>query len=385
MQTKIPFMDLSAMNAEIADELDGAWRGVLESGKFVGGEFVEKFEEHWAAYCGTRYCVGVSDGTSALELAMRALKVVAGDEVVVPANTFIATWEAIIAVGARPVAVDVDPQTLLVTASAIEAARTERTVGVIAVHLFGQPADMDSINRVAKQANLWVIEDAAQAHGATWRGKRAGSLADVGCFSFYPGKNLGAFGDAGAIVTNNAHIADCVKSLANHGRHPDAADRHIRIGKNHRLDGLQAAILSAKLPYLERWNACRRQAAGQYALALTGLALESVKIAREAVSSHHLAVVQINDRDQVQKTLGAEGIATGIHYRTPCHLQPAYKHLTREAMPVSERAAQRIISLPMYPHLTKEQIERVASVLHRALTHHNKKKTPDNFLPAMAQ
>ena len=225
MNAGIPFLDLAAMHTEIANELDNAWRQVVVSGKFVGGEFVEKFEKEWSAYCGSRYCVGVSDGTSALELAMRALHVTAGDEVIVPANTFIATWEAIIALSAHPIAVDVDPKTLLITASAIESARTERTVGVIAVPLFGQTADMDSINRVAKNANIWVVEDAAQAHGATWRGRRAGSLADVGCFSFYPGKNLGAFGDTGAIVTNTAEIAETVRSLANHGRHLDAADR----------------------------------------------------------------------------------------------------------------------------------------------------------------
>ena len=367
MKKPIAFLDLTAMNQEVADALDDAWWRVKDSAKFIGGEFVEQFEASWATYCGSRHCVGVSDGTAALELALRALKAGAGDEVIVPANTFIATWEAVIAVGARPVAVDVDPQTLLMTSSAIEAARTARTVGVIAVHLFGQPADMDAINRVAKTAGLWVIEDAAQAHGATWRGKRAGSLADAGCFSFYPGKNLGAFGDAGAVVTNNAEMAECIRSLANHGRHADAADRHIRIGKNHRLDGLQAAILSVKLPLLDKWNAARSQAAGHYAAALQGLPLESVKIAEHAVSSHHLAVVQIDNRDQVQKNLAVEGIGTGVHYRTPCHLQPGYTHFTNQPMPVAERAARRILSLPMHPHLSLEQIERVATTLRSML------------------
>ena len=224
MKAKVPFLDLAAMHADLAKELNEAWRRVSTSAKFVGGEFVDRFEESWAAYCGAKYCVGVSDGTSALELALRALGTCPGDEVIVPANTFIATWEAVIAVGARPVAVDVDPWTLLMTAEAIEVARSKRTVGVIAVHLFGQPANMDLINRTAKRAGLWVVEDAAQAHGATWRGKRVGSLADVGCFSFYPGKNLGAFGDAGAVVTNHAYVADCIRSLANHGRHANAAD-----------------------------------------------------------------------------------------------------------------------------------------------------------------
>lgn len=367
MKAKIPFLDLAAMHAELGPELNEAWRRVSTSAKFVGGEFVERFEESWAAYCGVKYCVGVSDGTSALELALRALGTFPGDEVIVPANTFIATWEAVIAVGARPIAVDVDPLTLLMTAEAIEAACRKRTVGVVAVHLFGQPANMDLINRAAKRAGLWVVEDAAQAHGATWRGKPAGSLADVGCFSFYPGKNLGAFGDAGAVVTNHAYLAECIRSLANHGRHADAADRHVRIGHNHRLDGLQAAILSAKLPSLDKWNAHRRQAARRYEHALAGLPLDIVGIAKEAVSSHHLSVVQVNDRDHVQRELAAEGIATGIHYRTPCHLQPAYQHLTDKALPVAERAAQRILSLPMFPHLTEGQIGHVAAVLRQVL------------------
>lgn len=384
MKAKIPFLDLAAMNAERAKELDEAWRLVSASSKFIGGEFVDRFEESWAAYCGVKYCVGVSDGTSALELALRALGTCPGDEVIVPANTFIATWEAVIAVGARPVAVDVDPLTLLMTAEAIEAARTKRTVGVVAVHLFGQPANMDLINRAAKRAGLWVVEDAAQAHGATWRGKRAGSLADVGCFSFYPGKNLGAFGDAGAVVTNHAYVAECIRSLANHGRHADAADRHIRIGHNNRLDGLQAAVLSAKLPDLDRWNAHRRQAARRYEIALADLPLNIVEIVREAVSSHHLLVVQVNNRDQVQRELAAEGIATGIHYRTPCHLQPAYRHLTDRAFPVAERAAQHILSLPMFPHLTEGQIRRVAAVLRQVLLPGGKFKTSAKHHRAMA-
>lgn len=385
MKAKVPFLDLAAMHADLAKELDDAWRRVSTSAKFVGGEFVDRFEESWAAYCGAKYCVGVSDGTSALELALRALGTCPGDEVIVPANTFIATWEAVIAVGARPVAVDVDPLTLLMTAEAIEAACRKRTVGVIAVHLFGQPANMDLINRAAKRAGLWVVEDAAQAHGATWRGKPAGSLADVGCFSFYPGKNLGAFGDAGAVVTNHSYLAECIRSLANHGRHANAADRHVRIGHNHRLDGLQAAILSAKLPYLDGWNAHRRQAAKRYELALAGLPLSIVGIAKEAVSSHHLSVVQVNDRDQVQRELAAEGIATGIHYRTPCHLQPAYRHLTDKALPVAERAAQHILSLPMFPHLSEGQIGRVAAVLRQVLLPGGKLKASVKHRRAMAE
>jgi dTDP-4-amino-4,6-dideoxygalactose transaminase len=367
MAEKIPFLDLNAMHAEIGAELDAAWRGVTEQASFIGGEHVERFEAEWAAYCGTSHCVGVSDGTAALELALRALGVGDGDEVIVPANTFFATWEAVIAVGARPKAIDVDPRTLLITADGVDAARTSRTAAVIAVHLYGQPIDMDAINRVARRAGIFVIEDAAQAHGATWRGRRAGGLSDVGCFSFYPGKNLGAFGDAGAVVTNRADVADRIRSLANHGRHPAAADRHIYVGGNRRLDALQAAVLSVKLPHLDRWNEARWRVSKRYEDIFAGLPVETVEVAPGAVSSHHLAVVQVPDRDGVRSALAGENIATGIHYRLPCHLQPAFDGMPSEPMPVSERAADRIMSLPMFPHLSDEQIGRIGTALRRIL------------------
>lgn len=363
MNTTVPFLDLKAMNAEAASEIQAAYQAVLASGEFIGGRFVETFETQWAAYCKTRYCVGLGDGTAALELALRALGAGPGDDVLVPANTFIATWEAIVAVGARPIAVDVDPETLLVTADRLDAAMTGSTVGAIPVHLYGQPADMTSIMAFAQRRGIWIVEDAAQAHGATWAGQMAGSFGSAGCFSFYPGKNLGALGDAGALITNDAKIAEAVRSMANHGRHVSSAHVHERIGSNRRLDGLQAAFLSAKLPYLDTWNERRRASFALYQDMLAKLPLTVTRIARDATSSVHLAVVQVENRSTVREHLQKNGIATGLHYPTPCHLQPAYRHYAQAPMPVVERAAERILSLPMYPHLEAHQIKWVADCL----------------------
>lgn len=363
----VPFLDLAAMHAELRPELDEVWHRVVDGSAFIGGEAVERFEAEWAAYCGARHCVGVSDGTAALELALAALGVGPGDEVIVPANTFIATVEAVAAVGATPVLIDVDPATLLMTAEGVEAALSPRTAAVIAVHLYGQPVDMDSINAVAGAAGIAVIEDAAQAHGATWRGARAGSLGTVGCFSFYPGKNLGAFGDAGGVVTNERGLAERIRCLANHGRPRGAAERHVLMGRNHRLDGLQAAILSLKLRRLDTWNAARRTAARLYAEALRGLPMQPVAIRPGAVSSHHLAVVLAPDRDELRRQLAAEGIGTGIHYAVPCHLQPACAAYPARSLPVVEAAAGRLLSLPMHPALSQADIAKVASALARAL------------------
>jgi dTDP-4-amino-4,6-dideoxygalactose transaminase len=355
------------MHAEVAAELDAAWRQVTASCGFIGGAAVERFESEWAEYCGTRHCVGVSDGTAALELALRALGIGAGDEVIVPANTFVATVEAVVATGARPVMVDVDPRTLLLTAEHVAAACTPRTAAAIPVHLFGQPVDMDAIDRVAARTGIAVIEDAAQAHGATWRGRRAGGLADIGCFSFYPGKNLGAFGDAGAIVTNRRELAERIRILANHGRDLVAAERHVRMGRNQRLDGLQAAVLSVKLARLETWNAGRRRAAETYRQLLAGLPAALVEVADDAVSSHHLAVVQVEGRDAVRRHLADRKIGTGIHYAIPCHRQPAAMEIATGSLPVVERAAGRILSLPMFPHLDDPRIARVVEALANAL------------------
>ncbi len=363
----VAFLDLSSMHREIQAELDEAWRQVSRSGRFVGGEFVDRFEQEWARYCGTRCCVGVANGTAALQLTLEALGVGRGDEIIVPANTFFATAEAVFAVGAVPVFVDVDPSSLLVTAAGVRAAITPRTAAVLPVHLYGQPVDMDAVNEVAAAAGIAVVEDAAQAQGATWRGKGAGSLSRAGCFSFYPGKNLGAFGDAGAVVTDDHELAERIRVLSNHGRSLDAHHRHERVGGNHRLDGLQAAILSVKLKRLDAWNASRRKVAGWYDALLAGLPVELVQTAAGAVSNHHLFVVRSQHRDELRQRLAAEGIATGIHYPIPCHRQPAVGAADAPSLPVAERAAASVLSLPMHPHVTEGDVARIAAAVGRIL------------------
>jgi dTDP-4-amino-4,6-dideoxygalactose transaminase len=365
---RIPFLDLPAMHRELGAELDAAWRQVSSSASFIGGECVDRFEAEWADYCGTKHCVGLSNGTAALQLALTGLGIGAGDEVIVPASTFVATAAAVAAAGATPVFVDVDPATLLVTAPAVEAAITPRTAAVVVVHLYGQPADMDAIRRVASAAGIAVVEDAAQAHGASWNGKRAGSLSDIGCFSFYPGKNLGAFGDAGAIVTDDPALAGRIRSISNHGRVPNDAHRHEILGGNHRLDGLQAAVLSVKLERLDAWNAGRQRAAELYEACLAGLPIEIVKTAEAARSAYHLFVIQTSHRDALRQGLAQEGIATGIHYPVACHRQPAFLSTTTPRLPVAERAADRVVSLPMFPHLGESDIKRVAAAIKRALS-----------------
>jgi len=361
---RVPFVDLRPANNEAATQIEDNWNRVVASSRFVGGEFVDRFENEWASYCDVRHCVGVSDGTAAIKLALQALGVGRGDEVIVPANTFVATWEAVAELGAVPIPVDVDPGTLLMTGDSVSAACGPRTAAVIPVHLFGQLADMDAIVRVARQRGIYVIEDAAQAHGALFCGRKAGSFADVGCFSFYPGKNLGALGDAGAIVTDSGEVASRVRSLGNHGRDPTHCDRHNFIGMNHRLDNLQAAFLSAKLPFLDGWNSARRRIAERYRTLLEGLPIEIVGAAAGSRGCYHLFVIRVSQRDMVKAQLERLGIATGIHYRIPCHRQPAF-NMADVQLPITERAADEILSLPMYPHLSEGQIERVAGALRQ--------------------
>jgi dTDP-4-amino-4,6-dideoxygalactose transaminase len=362
LNKNIPFLDLGAMNAEAAQGIAEAWRAITTESAFIGGRRVQDFESQWASYCGSSFCIGLSDGTAALELALRALGAGPGDDILVPANTFIATWEAIAAVGARPVAVDVDPASLLVTAETLGNALTKNTVGAIPVHLFGQPANMTEIMAFAGRHKLWIIEDAAQAHGARWNGQAVGTFGDAGCFSFYPGKNLGAFGDAGAVITNSHRIAGFVRSFANHGRRDGHADIHDIIGNNRRLDGLQAAILSAKLPFLNSWNARRRNVHSWYRQRLGTQVVGHTPDTR-AVSVHHLEVIRVCNRDQIRGQLTELGIGTGIHYRIPCHRHAAFENLAVPAVPIAESAASEILSLPMYPHMKQEDVEHVCDAM----------------------
>ncbi|MCU0269498.1 MAG: DegT/DnrJ/EryC1/StrS family aminotransferase [Acidimicrobiales bacterium] len=362
----VPFVDLAPIHAEIHDEVLARLTAIVERGDFVGGGAVGEFEEAWARYCGRRHAVGVANGTDALELALRALGVGPGDEVIVPANTFIATPEAVVAAGATPRFVDVDPATLLVTPELVADAVGPRTAAVIPVHLYGQVCDMDGIVAVARRAGIAVVEDAAQAHGATWRHARAGSFGQVGCFSFYPGKNLGAFGDGGAVVTDDEALAERIRSLANHGRSATSRHAHDHVGMNSRLDTLQAAVLLTKLPHLDAWNALRRRAATRYRARLAAVAgVEAVAVAADAESVHHLEIVRVPDRDGVAGRLRTQGIATGLHYPVPCHRQPPFA--AEVALAVCEQAATEILSLPMYPYLSDAQVDRVVDALAEAL------------------
>ncbi|MFN2589484.1 MAG: DegT/DnrJ/EryC1/StrS family aminotransferase [Actinomycetota bacterium] len=360
--TVVPLTDLGAMTADVAEELGVAWKQVLMDSSFIGGEAVERFETEWAAYCGTRYAVGVANGTDALELTLRALGIGAGDEVIVPANTFVATAEAVVLAGASPRFVDVDPDTLLVSADAIANAVTSRTAAVIVVHLYGNMPDLEAIGAVTDAHGLVLLEDAAQAHGSRWRGRPAGSLGMAGSFSFYPSKTLGAFGDAGAVVTNDDRLAARIRSIANHGRTPDAGYVHTALGRNSRLDGIQAAVLSTKLAVLDRWNESRRRVVSRYRdLLPDGLSIVLGHGDSEPV--HHQAVVRVTARDRVRTALAAQDIETGIHYPFPCHLQRPFRPYGSGPLPVVEEAAGQILSLPLFPHITDHQLRRVCDAL----------------------
>lgn len=363
----VPFLDLRAMNDEVADDVDAAWQEVLSNTTFIGGPAVERFEEAWARYCGTRFAVGVGNGTDALALALRALDIGLGAEVILPANTFVATVEAVVAAGATPRFVDVDPATLLMSATAVEAAVTPDTAAVIVVHLYGQVSDMDALARVADRAGIVLLEDAAQAHGATWRSKKAGSLGRAGCFSFYPGKNLGAYGDAGAIVTDDRDLAERVRSLADHGRAPSSKHLHPLAGINSRLDALQGAVLTAKLARLDGWNAARREAVRAYRDRLQGAGVRLLRGIAGGIGAHHLEVVRVPRRDEVRAALARDGVQTALHYPVPCHKQEPYERFSFAPLPVVEQAAKEILSLPLFPHITGAQIEQVSNSLESAV------------------
>ncbi len=365
---KVPLVDLAPQFDEIEDELRPELDALLATTSFVGGEPVAAFEREYAAFLGVGHCVGVANGTDALELAFRAVGVDRGDEVILPANTFIATAEAVSRVGATPVFVDVDPRTLLIDPAAVSAAVGPRTGAVAPVHLFGQTAPVERLRPIADRAGVPVVEDAAQAQGARRHGRPAGALATVAATSFYPGKNLGAAGDAGAVTTDDPGVARTVRLLGAHGS--AVKYDHEIIGMNSRLDTLQAAVLRAKLRRLEKWNDLRRQAAARYdelLAAVPGLTLPFSAPGNEDV--WHLYVVRVDDRDRVLRALNDAGVGAGIHYPTPLHLTGAYRHLGRGRgdFPVAEAAADRMISLPLYPHILPEQQEYVAGRLRHCL------------------
>lgn len=348
----VPFLELLPAYGELREELDAAYRRVMASGWYILGEEVERFEAEFAAYCGVRHCVCVANGLDALTLALMAADIGPGDEVIVPAMTFVATWLAVSHAGATPVPVDVKADTFNLDAARIESVLTPRTKAILPVHLYGQPADMDSILAVARRHRLVVVEDAAQAHGARYRGRRAGTWGDLAGFSFYPGKNLGAFGDGGAITTNDADLDRRLRRLRNYGS--DRKYHHEVLGLNSRLDPLQAAFLSVKLKHLDEWNLRRKTIAEGYLRRLAGQAgLRLPAVAEGAEPVWHLFPVLAKDRDGLQARLEAIGVHTQIHYPIPPHLSGAYAHLGRKPgeFPAAERIAAEELSLPIGPHL----------------------------------
>lgn len=364
---KIPFLDLRVAYLELQPELDAAYRRVMNSGWFILGEEVKAFEREFAEYCDAQHCIGVSNGLDALHLILRAMDIGEGDEVIVPSSTFIATWLAVSYAGAMPVPVEPDEKTYNIDPKRIEAAITEKTKAIMPVHLYGQPADMDPILEIAEKYQIKVIEDAAQAHGARYKGKRTGGLGDAAGFSFYPGKNLGAFGDGGAVTTNNPDLAENVRMLSNYGS--SSKYKHEMKGFNSRLDELQAAFLRVKLKKLDEWNKKRNVIANCYLKELDGvkdIILPYVPDWADPV--WHLFVVRTKEREKLQQYLSEKGIQTLIHYPIPPHKQDAYFAMVSIALPISERIHQEVLSLPMGPTLTQQNIDEVIFAVHQSVT-----------------
>ena len=359
----IPFLDLKVQYLGIKDEIHQAISGVLESTQFTLGSEVGTLEEEFSAYCQASKGIGVNSGTSALHLALLAAGVGPGDEVITVPNTFVATVAAICYTGARPVLVDIDPQSFNIDVSKVENAITERTKVILPVHLYGQPADMDPIIEIAKRHRLLVIEDAAQAHGAEYRGQRVGSIGDMACFSFYPGKNLGAYGEGGMVVTSNDEHSRTLRMLRDWGA--EKKYHHDLLGYNYRLEGIQGAVLRVKLRYLEGWTEARRDLAAEYRRLLTDSRVRVPEEMSYARHVYHIFAIRVTDRDSLQQALLAKDIQTGIHYPTPVHLQKGYAHLgyRKGDFPEAERCADEILSLPMFPEMTNDQVREVVDAI----------------------
>ncbi len=360
---KVPYLDLKAEYAALREEVLAALDRVCRSAAFILGEEVEAFEKEFAAFCEAKHCVGLNSGTSALHLALLAAGVQPGDEVITSPNTFIATAEAISYTGAKPVFVDVDPATANLDPRFLERAITSRTKAILPVHLYGRPADMDSISEVAARHRLTVIEDAAQAHGARYRGRRVGTLSHAAAFSFYPSKNLGAYGEGGALVTNDDRVAQFARAARHHGQ--TARYIHEFVGYNYRMDGFQGAVLRVKLKHLESWMTRRQEIAREYRRLLSGAHLQMPHDDPRDECAYHLFVVYVDHRDAVRTQLEAMGVETAVHYPRPLHLQRAYAALgyPRGTFPHAERACERVLSLPFSPALSAEQVHHVAALL----------------------
>ena len=360
---KVRYLDLTAQYRSIKPEIDAAISRVLESGQFALGPEVASFEQEFAAYCGTSECIALNSGTSALHLALLAAGIGPGDEVITVPFTFVASVAAVIYAGARPVLVDIDPRSFTIDPSAIETAITPRTKAILPVHLYGQPADMDPIMEIARRHNLVVIEDAAQAHGARYKGRPAGSIGDMACFSFYPGKNLGAYGEGGAVTTSNPDSAHKIRILRDWGQ--DRKYHHVLRGYNYRMEAFQGAILRVKLRHLDRWTERRRAIVSKYNELLADSDVQRPAEMPWARHVYHVYTIRSSERDVLQQALHEAGIQTGIHYPVPVHLQPAYSDLGYGPgdLPHSEKAATQVLSLPLYPEMTDEQVEAVSRVV----------------------
>ena len=367
---QVPFLDLRAQYKQIEQEVLPMMSEAMANGAFVGGPQVSDFEAEFAEFCEGKYCAGLASGTDALRFALMAVGVGQGDEVITVPHTFIATTEAVSQVGAKPVFVDIYPDTYNIDVSQIQGKINEKTKAIIPVHLYGQPADIDPILEIGQKYGISVIEDACQAHGAIYKGRKAGSLGAVGCFSFYPGKNLGAFGEGGAIVTQNEEIANKIRMIRDHGQ--EKKYFHQMEGYNGRLDAIQAGVLRIKLKRLDSWNRSRREHSALYSEIFSEIHGITIPVEADfARSVYHLYVILVDKRERLQEFLNSKGIATGLHYPLPLHLQQAYAHLGYKEgdFPVTEKVASRLLSLPMFPELTREQIDYVTSTIREYMNH----------------
>jgi dTDP-4-amino-4,6-dideoxygalactose transaminase len=368
VQHTVPFLDLKSHHAPLRGEFIDAIQEVIDAAAFAGGPFVAQFEAEFASYCDSPHAIGVGSGTEALWLTLLAFGIGPGDEVITVPNTFIATAEAITYSGARPVFVDVNEHTYTMDPGLLEKAITARTKAIIPVHLFGQPADMDPILELAREHGLFLIEDACQAHAAEYRGRKVGSLGDAGCFSFYPGKNLGAFGEAGAVVTNNAKVEEKIRVLRDHGQ--SRKYHHMMVGWNCRMDGIQAAVLRIKLRHLERANQLRRSHAARYdrAFQATPEIVAPVQVA-DVRHVYHIYAIRVQNRDEIIRFLAEKGIECGVHYPVPIHLQEAYRNIGYRpgAFPIAERCAREFVSLPIFPELSAAEVKMIAAGVKEAV------------------
>ena len=383
----IPYLNLAAQIKPLRAELDAAIARTVDKCSFCLGPEVTQFEKDFAAFCGTAHCIGFNSGTSALHVAMKLLNIGPGDEVITTPLTFVATSWAISYVGARPVYVDIDDTTFNLNPDSLEKAITPRTKAIMPVHLYGQPFDIDPVLAICRKYDLPLVEDTAQAHGATYRGRVVGTFGELGCFSFYPGKNLGAFGEGGALVTNNTAFAERARALREHGS--TVRYYHDEVGFNYRMEGIQGAVLGVKLKHLPAWTDERRRVARRYTELLTDTPLQLPQSLPQTEGAWHLYVVRHPQRDELKKYLEANQVGCGLHYPLPLHLQKCYANLGYRAgdFPVAEKAARQCLSLPIYPELTNRQIQRVSNVVHEFFSRtasSQKKSTMHSNLPATA-